>query len=259
MSKSFVLCFSIFSFCFAGLYCEQEWKSETREIAKEMSGLTKTKTDIRNGLKTSISRYILNNFEIDKKIALEQSFSKRVPMCLRFKSKAFLGLVKDSIPGWPVYISEEKTKQLYSMVKELSDEIGMPVPKIFFINNFFNAFATSLTQNFSLICLGGDLVKELNDDELRCIIAHELGHIKKYHVLKSLAFLKVTSKLFNSAFNRLMPHLCEVDYSKEKRNFVFRRDVSALEVKKINAKIKWIGKGYRLTHASLLCLYYRSN
>jgi Zn-dependent protease with chaperone function len=66
--------------------------------------------------------------------------------------------------------------QLEPMVKELSGEIGVKIPKIRVIDNKqFNAEASLFGHIIGVMEL---LLTVLSKDEMRVVVAHELGHIK---------------------------------------------------------------------------------
>lgn len=74
-------------------------------------------------------------------------------------------------------------KQLYNIVEELSLASGLPMPRVFVINDSsINAFATGRDPNHALICVTTGSLNRLNRDELQGVIAHELSHIKNYDV-----------------------------------------------------------------------------
>ena len=70
------------------------------------------------------------------------------------------------------------------MVEGLSIAAGIPTPKIYVISDKgMNAFATGRNPQNGVIVLTEGLLENLNDEELKGVISHELAHIKNYDIL----------------------------------------------------------------------------
>jgi len=77
------------------------------------------------------------------------------------------------------YLKPGESPWLESTVKELSDKSGLPMPKLAIVpNNTPNAFTFGRTSSGATLALHEGLLKNLNEDEVKGVIAHELGHIK---------------------------------------------------------------------------------
>lgn len=78
---------------------------------------------------------------------------------------------------------------LHTMLQECCDILDMPEPELYLTGNPFpNAFAGGVERPY--ITLRSSIVDTLDDDGLRHLIGHELGHIKAGHLLyKSVAWL----------------------------------------------------------------------
>ncbi|HPM85649.1 MAG TPA: M48 family metallopeptidase [archaeon] len=88
-------------------------------------------------------------------------------------------------------VSKEEYKQLYNIVEELSLAGGVPMPKIFLINDSaINAFATGRDPSHAIICITTGSLNRLDRDEVQGVIAHELSHIKNYDV-RTMTFATV--------------------------------------------------------------------
>ncbi|MCK5632491.1 zinc metalloprotease HtpX [bacterium] len=75
---------------------------------------------------------------------------------------------------------------VYATVKELSDAMKIPMPKLWLINNSMaNAFATGRNPKHASIAITSGIIHILNEDELRGVLAHELAHIKNRDILIS--------------------------------------------------------------------------
>ena len=74
--------------------------------------------------------------------------------------------------------------ELYRIVENLSITAGLPLPKIYVINEDQpNAFATGRDANHAVIAVTRGLLKKLNRVELEGVIAHEFSHIKNRDIL----------------------------------------------------------------------------
>lgn len=75
-------------------------------------------------------------------------------------------------------IEKRDNPELYRIVENLSITAGLPLPKIYIINEFQpNAFATGRDQNHAVIAVTRGLLEKLDRVELEGVIAHELSHI----------------------------------------------------------------------------------
>jgi len=78
---------------------------------------------------------------------------------------------------------------LYAMVDRLRQNAGMPMPVVAVSENPQpNAFATGRSPKHAVVCVTRgmwDLVARgvMSVDELEAVVAHELGHIRHYHML----------------------------------------------------------------------------
>lgn len=80
-------------------------------------------------------------------------------------------------------ISKKDNPRLYRIVENLSITEGMPMPKVYIMNDPApNAFATGRDPNHSAVCATTGLLEIMNDTELEGVMAHELGHVKNYDV-----------------------------------------------------------------------------
>ncbi len=77
------------------------------------------------------------------------------------------------------YLKPGENTWLESTVKELADKSGLPMPKLATVpNNTPNAFTFGRSTSGATLALHDGLLKNLNEDEVKGVIAHELGHIK---------------------------------------------------------------------------------
>lgn len=81
-------------------------------------------------------------------------------------------------------VKHDDNQELYHLVENLCIASGLPMPKIYIINDESpNAFATGRNPKNAVICVTSGLLKLLNRAELEGVIAHELSHIKNYDIL----------------------------------------------------------------------------
>ena len=81
-------------------------------------------------------------------------------------------------------VSREDDPRLYYMVEGLSIAGGLPTPSIYTIyDQGMNAFATGRNPKKGVIVFTKGLLENLNDEELKGVISHELAHIKNYDIL----------------------------------------------------------------------------
>jgi heat shock protein HtpX len=72
----------------------------------------------------------------------------------------------------------EDNKEIYRLVENLCITAGLPVPKIYIIDDPApNAFATGRNKEKAVIALSTGLIHKLKRSELEGVIAHELSHI----------------------------------------------------------------------------------
>ncbi len=73
---------------------------------------------------------------------------------------------------------------VYRMVENLSITAGVPMPKVYIINDpAINAFATGRNPQHASVAITTGAIEKLENEELEGVIAHELSHIKNYDIL----------------------------------------------------------------------------
>jgi heat shock protein HtpX len=81
-------------------------------------------------------------------------------------------------------IKKEDNPELYRLVENLSITAGLPLPKIYIINDASpNAFATGRDPQHAVICVTQGLLNKLDKVELEGVIGHELSHIGNRDIL----------------------------------------------------------------------------
>jgi heat shock protein HtpX len=77
-----------------------------------------------------------------------------------------------------------QSKELYRIVENLCITAGLPVPKIYIINDPSpNAFATGRNPEHAVVAVTSGLLSKLEKNELEGVIAHELSHIGNRDIL----------------------------------------------------------------------------
>lgn len=73
--------------------------------------------------------------------------------------------------------------EIYQMVKECADLLGIGVPSVFVVPELgvMNAFAYATEDAEPLIVLNSSIVERLTPQELKSVIGHECGHIHNNH------------------------------------------------------------------------------
>jgi len=81
-------------------------------------------------------------------------------------------------------ISQEDDPRLYQMVQDLTTRAGLPMPKLYVVpQEQPNAFATGRNAEHSAVAVTAGIRKLLTEDELRGVLAHELGHVRNHDIL----------------------------------------------------------------------------
>ena len=83
-------------------------------------------------------------------------------------------------------VDERSAPQFYGLVKELSEKAGLPMPKVFLIDEDApNAFATGRNPENASVAATTGILKILSNRELRGVMAHELAHVRHRDILIS--------------------------------------------------------------------------
>ena len=84
-------------------------------------------------------------------------------------------------------IQKSDDPRLYRIVENLSITNGMPMPKVYVINDPApNAFATGRDPEHAVVAATTGLLELMTDSELEGVMAHEMGHVKNYDIRVSL-------------------------------------------------------------------------
>lgn len=114
-------------------------------------------------------------FLLGLSIALISSFASYF-----YSDKAVLK-INGAIPA-----DKKKYFNFYTVAENLSIASGLPMPKLFVINDPApNAFATGRDPQHAVVCATTGLLDMMDRAELEGVIAHELSHVKNYDILLS--------------------------------------------------------------------------
>jgi heat shock protein HtpX len=81
-------------------------------------------------------------------------------------------------------VTREEAPELYAIVEELSEKADIPTPRIYMVEDPSpNAFATGRNPENSAIACTTGIMRLMNRDQLRGVLAHELSHVKNRDVL----------------------------------------------------------------------------
>ena len=91
-------------------------------------------------------------------------------------------------------ISKKDAPEFYSIVESLSITAGLPMPKLYIINDSsMNAFAAGTDPENSVICATTGLLENMDKVEIESVMAHEISHIKNYDIRVSMAAVALTA------------------------------------------------------------------
>ena len=114
-----------------------------------------------------------------------------------FFVKATSLLSRISLTGEPfnykklIRITSYNAPTLDGVLHDLTSKLSMPKPLFFIVDdeNFINAMALSINHKVAVVLLGKRPALNFSYRSLKSTLAHELGHIKKHHLLKRAALL----------------------------------------------------------------------
>ena len=105
-------------------------------------------------------------------------------------------------------LERRENKRVYNLVENLCISKGMKMPKVNVIpDGALNAFASGINEKTYTVTLTEGIIRELNDEELEGVIAHELMHIRNRDVrllIISIIFVGIFSFVAQIAFRNML-------------------------------------------------------
>lgn len=93
-------------------------------------------------------------------------------------------------------IEKKDNPRLYRIVENLSITLGMPMPKVYLINDSApNAFATGRNPQHAIVASTTGLMDIMDDRELTAVMAHEMGHVQNYDIRVSMIAFGLVSAI----------------------------------------------------------------
>ncbi|MEM9068141.1 MAG: M48 family metallopeptidase [Myxococcota bacterium] len=123
-----------------------------------------------------------------------RAFRKAKPLELAVSSlvRGSKTLLRNQYLGTTVRVGPKQLPRIYNLAKECAHELGVPMPTVYVANNpFMNAY-TYGTDEDSFIVIHSKLIDDFDDDELKFVIGHEMGHIQNKHVVYMTALRLLT-------------------------------------------------------------------
>lgn len=93
-------------------------------------------------------------------------------------------------------IQKRDNPRLWRIVENLSITNGMPMPKVYVINDPApNAFATGRDPEHAIVAATTGIMEIMSDRELTAVMAHEMGHVKNYDIRVSMIAFGLASAI----------------------------------------------------------------
>lgn len=93
-------------------------------------------------------------------------------------------------------IEKKDNPRLYRVVENLSITLGMPMPKVYIIDDSApNAFATGRDPKHAIVAATTGLIDIMDDRELAAVMAHEMGHVQNYDIRVSMIAFGLVSAI----------------------------------------------------------------
>ena len=125
--------------------------------------------------------------------------------------------------GTGTYIIERprnKDEQwLVDTVSELAREAGIKMPEVgIFPSETANAFATGWNRNDALVAVSAGLLRRFQPNELRAVLAHEIGHVANGDMV-TLTLIQGVVNTFVMFFARIIGHTVDRVVFKTQRGY----------------------------------------
>jgi len=98
----------------------------------------------------------------------------------------------------------EEERWLVSTVQELANKAGIKMPEVGIFPSYqSNAFATGWNKNASLVAVSSGLLQRMSRDEVKAVLAHEIGHVANGDMV-TLALIQGVVNTFVMFFSRII-------------------------------------------------------
>src|SRR5690606_14302468 len=93
-------------------------------------------------------------------------------------------------------IQKRDNPRLYRIVENLSITLGMPMPKVYIMDDPApNAFATGRNPKNAIVAATTGLLDIMDDREVEAVMAHEMGHVQNYDIRVSMIAFGLVSAI----------------------------------------------------------------
>ncbi len=118
--------------------------------------------------------------------------AKPLEMAIGSLVRASKAMLRNQFLGTTVKVGPRQLPRIHRLAKECAHTLGVPMPTVYVVNNpFMNAY-TYGTDEDSFIVIHSKLIDDFNDQELKFVIGHEMGHIQNKHVVYMTALRLLT-------------------------------------------------------------------
>jgi heat shock protein HtpX len=98
-------------------------------------------------------------------------------------------------------VEKHDSPKLHALIGDISKQAEIPMPKIYIVPSMNpNAFATGRNPKNAAVAVTAGILKLLNHEELKGVIAHELAHIKNRDILISTVVATIAGAISYLAF-----------------------------------------------------------
>ncbi len=93
-------------------------------------------------------------------------------------------------------IEKKDNPRLYRIVENLTITTGMPMPKVYIIDDPApNAFATGRNPQHAIVAATTGILEVMNDRQLEAVMAHEISHVRNYDIRVSMIAFGLVSAI----------------------------------------------------------------